>query len=45
MDAIVNTVREQIKDLRSQDVVVIWKGANDISKNNAKLAIQHVSFK
>ena len=44
MDAFVNTSRDEIRDLRSEDVVVIWGGANDISRNNIKLAIKHVSF-
>ena len=43
-DSIVNTARDEIKKLRSEDVVVIWGGANDISRNNIKLAIKHVSF-
>jgi len=42
MNAIVNTARHEIKKLRSEDVVVIWEGANDISKNNTKVAIKRV---
>jgi hypothetical protein len=41
VDAIVNTVRDKIKKLRSEDVVVEREGANDISKNNTKVAIKH----
>lgn len=36
MNAIVNTARDGVKKLKSEDVVVIWGGANDISKNNKK---------
>ena len=42
MDAIVNTVRDKIKKLRSEDVVVEREGANEISKNNTKVAIKYV---
>jgi len=42
MDITVNAVRDEIKDLRSEDVVVTWGGTNDISKNNIKVAIKHV---
>ena len=42
MDTIVNTARDEIKDLRSEDVMVKGEGANDVSKNNTKLAIKHV---
>ena len=42
MDTIVNTARDEIKDLRSEDVMVIWGGANYISRNNIKLAMKHV---
>jgi len=34
MDTIVNTARDEIKKLRSLAVMVIWGGANDISKNS-----------
>ena len=42
MHTIVNTTRDEFKKLRSEDVVVIWGGANDISKNNTKVTIKHV---
>jgi hypothetical protein len=42
MDAILNTARDEIRKLRSEDVVVIWGGANDASKNNTKVALKHV---
>jgi hypothetical protein len=34
MRAIVGTVEKDIKKLRSDDVVVIWGGSNDIGRNN-----------
>jgi len=41
-NSIVNTARDEIKKFRREDVVVIWGGANDISKNNTKVSIKHV---
>jgi len=32
----------KLKRLRSEDVVVTWGGANDISKNNTKIAIKRM---
>jgi hypothetical protein len=42
MDTIENTARNEIKKLRSEVVVVIWGGANEIGENNNKVAIKHV---
>jgi len=42
MDVVANTARDEMRKLRSEDVVVIWGGANDISKNNTKAALKHV---
>jgi hypothetical protein len=42
MEAIVNAARDKIKDMNKKDVVVIWGGANDISKNNSKDALNGV---
>jgi lysophospholipase L1-like esterase len=42
MRAIVDTVKEDIKKLRSDDVVVIWGGSNDIGKNNSREALKHL---
>jgi hypothetical protein len=42
MDTILNTARDEIRKLRSEDVVVVWGGANDASKNNTKVALKHV---
>jgi hypothetical protein len=38
----VNTVRDDIQTLSNKDVVIVWGGANDISKNNIKVAINHL---
>jgi len=35
---IVDTMKEDIMKLKSDDVVVIWGGSNDIGKNNSKEA-------
>jgi hypothetical protein len=42
IDTVVNTAGDEIRKLRTEDVVVIWGGANDISKNNTKVALKHV---
>ena len=42
MDKTINTARNEIKKLGSENVVVIWGGANGISKNNTKVATKHV---
>ena len=42
MDAVVNTARDKIKNLRSEDVVVIWGAAIGVRKNNTKIAIKYV---
>jgi hypothetical protein len=42
MDTIINTARDKIRKLRSEDVVVIWGGANNISNNNTKVTLKHV---
>jgi len=42
MEEIVNTVREDIQTLSNKDVVIIWGGSNDISKNNTKVAINQL---
>jgi len=34
MITVVNTARDEIKKLRSEDIMIIWGGANDIIKNN-----------
>jgi hypothetical protein len=42
MDTVVNTARDEIRKLRSEDVVVIWGDANDISNDNTKVTLKHV---
>jgi len=43
MKEIVNTARNEIKALQSDDLVVMWGGANDIRKNNMREAMKLVS--
>ena len=43
MNEVINTVREELKTLNSDDLVVVWGGANDIRKNNMKEALNSVS--
>ena len=42
MENIVNTMKEDIRTLKSDDVLIIWGGTNDIGKNNSKEAIRHL---
>ena len=42
MDTMVNTARDEIRKLGSEDVVVVWGGTNDFSKNNTKVFIKLV---
>jgi lysophospholipase L1-like esterase len=43
MNVITQTAREEIKSLKCDDVVVVWGGANDISRNNTKEALKLVT--
>jgi hypothetical protein len=43
MREIINTTNEEISTLKSKDVVVIWGGANDISRNNIKFTLKNLS--
>ena len=43
MNEITKTAREELKSLKSDDLVVVWGGANDISRNNTKEALKSVS--
>jgi hypothetical protein len=40
---ITNTAREELQTLKSDDLVVVWGGANDISRNNTKEAVKSIS--
>ena len=42
MKIIVDTVKEDIEKLRSEDVTVVWGESNDTGKNNSKEALRHV---
>jgi hypothetical protein len=38
MDVILKTAVDEAAPLRKQDILVLWAGANDISKNNTNEA-------
>jgi hypothetical protein len=43
MDTIVYSARDEIRTLRSEDVVVIWGGAKNVNNNNnTKVTLKHV---
>jgi lysophospholipase L1-like esterase len=41
MGIILDAMKEDIKKLKSGDVVIVWGGSNDIGKNNSKEALKH----
>ena len=43
MEEIVNTVRKDIQTLKKNDVVILWGGSNDVSKNNTSETIRQLS--
>jgi hypothetical protein len=43
MSEISNTAKEELQSLKSDDFVVVWGEANDISKNNTKEALKLLS--
>ena len=43
MNEITNTAREELKTFKSDDLVVVWGEANDISRNNMKESVKSVS--
>jgi lysophospholipase L1-like esterase len=43
MNDITKSAKEEVKSLKSEDLVVIWGGANDISRNNTKKALKLMS--
>jgi hypothetical protein len=42
MGSTIDTMKDDIKTLKSEDVVIIWGGSNDNSKNNSKEALKHL---
>jgi hypothetical protein len=42
MNAITNTADEAVQSLTGEDLIIIWGGSNDISRNNSKLALNEV---
>jgi hypothetical protein len=43
MKEITNTARDEINSFQNSDLVIVWGGANDISKNNTKEAVKSIS--
>jgi hypothetical protein len=42
MKQIVNSGKEEINNLKGDDVIVVWGGSNDISKQNSQEALKHL---
>jgi hypothetical protein len=42
MEEIVNTISKDIQTLNKKDVVIVWGGSNDVSKNNTSEAINQI---
>jgi len=43
MNEITRTAKEDIKSVKCEDVMVVWGGANDISRNNMKETLKYAS--
>jgi lysophospholipase L1-like esterase len=43
MGGILSSLQNDIRNLKQNDVLVIWGGSNDIGKNNANTALTHLS--
>jgi hypothetical protein len=41
---IIRTAEKEVSSLKQEDVVILWTGANDISRNNSKEAKKNVSY-
>jgi hypothetical protein len=44
MEEIVNTISKDIQTLNKNDVVIVWGGSNDVSKNNTSEAINQLCY-
>ena len=44
MKVIMNTVKEDIEKLTSEDVIVVWGGSNDIGRNDSKEVCLYRAF-
>jgi len=42
MEEIVSSSSENVKSLSNKDVLIVWGGSNDISRNNTKEAIDQL---
>ena len=42
LSVITDTAKEEIENLNNEDVVVLWVGDNDVSKNNSKETMKHI---
>jgi hypothetical protein len=40
---VIKTVEEEVSSLKHKDVVILWGGSNDISRNNTKEALKNLS--
>ena len=43
MNEITITAKEKLKSLKKDDLVIVWGGTNDISRNNSKQALESLS--
>jgi hypothetical protein len=41
---IIKMAEKEVSSLKQDDVVILWTGANDISRNNSKEATKNVSY-
>jgi lysophospholipase L1-like esterase len=43
IDRLISSMTENIKHLMSNDIIVFWRGTNDVSKNNSQDALKHIT--
>ena len=42
-DTLISSMTEDIKHLTNNDIIIFWGGANDVSKNNSKDGLKHLT--
>ena len=43
IDRLISSMTEDIKHLMSNAIMILWGGANDVSKNNSQDALKHIT--
>jgi hypothetical protein len=43
IDTLTSSTTEDIKHLMNNDIIVFWRGTNDVSKNNSQDGLKHIT--